>query len=301
MDPIVNRWSSCQADHYSSSESSEDEFSDEELHEEEEEEAEDFLCVDEVSDDSEQETTRVSKNTALAHLKRNGGDIERTVTEMLSEISHDSLNHLSSQGEIVKQKKVRNLTRKLERLRLLFNKKNTKARAKEGLEVFLSESQESFVDIVNVEKAAKEQLKDNVDFEMDDDKEKGIGKQFRKPFNKLKPDSKRSRIDEIMKLVEDHASQQHLTPTEMLAYLLYRVTYSKNKLLSLKMLNISKGESEKEVETVPMSKSIAIVSRGKFGRTMYKCARRMLKPHKGSGCNTLFVSLNNIFFSIREC
>ena len=79
MDPIVNRWSSCQADHYSSSESSEDEFSDEELHEEEEEEAEDFLCVDEVSDDSEQETTRVSKSTALAHLKRNGGDIERTV------------------------------------------------------------------------------------------------------------------------------------------------------------------------------------------------------------------------------
>ena len=139
MDPIVNRWSSCQADHYSSSKSSEDEFSDEEFLEEEEE-AEDFLCVDEVSDDSEQETTRVSKNTALAHLKRNGGDIERTVTEMLSEISHDSLNHLSSQGEIVKQKKVRNLTRKLERLRLLFNKKNTKARAKEGLEVFLSES-----------------------------------------------------------------------------------------------------------------------------------------------------------------
>ena len=170
MDPIVNRWSSCEADHYSSSESSEDEFSDEELHEEEEEEAEDFLCVDEVSDDSEQETTRVSKNTALAHLKRNGGDIERTITEMLSEISHDSLNHLSSQGEIVKQKKVRNLTRKLERLRLTFNKHNTKARAKEGLEVFLSESQESFVEIVKVEKAAKEQLKDNVDFEMDDDK-----------------------------------------------------------------------------------------------------------------------------------
>ena len=248
MDPIVNHWSSCQADHYSSSESSEDEFSDEEFLEEEEE-AEDFLCVDEVSDDSEQETTRVSKNTALAHLKRNGGDIERTVTEMLSEISHDSLNHLSSQGEIVKQKKVRNLTRKLERLRLTFNKHNTKARAKEGLEVFLSESQESFVEIVKVEKAAKEQLKENVDFEMDDDKEKGTGKQFRKPLNKLKPDSKRSRTEEIMKLVEDHASQQHLTPTEMLAYLLYRVTYSRNKLLSLKMLKISKGESEKEIET----------------------------------------------------
>ena len=62
MDPIVNRWSSCQADHYSSSESSEDEFSDKEFLEEEEG-AEDFLCVEEVSVDSEQvvkETTRVS-------------------------------------------------------------------------------------------------------------------------------------------------------------------------------------------------------------------------------------------------
>ena len=285
MDPIVNRWSSCLADHYSSSESSEDEFSDEEFIEEKEE-AEDFLRVDEVSCDSEQtvkETTRVSKSAALAHLKRNGGDIERTVTEMLSEISHDSLNHLSSQGEAVKQKKVRNLTRRLERLRLTFNKHNTKARAKEGLEDFLSESQESFVEIVKVEKKAKEQLKENDDFEMEDVIKTETTKQFRKPFNKLKSDSKRLRTDEILKLVEEHAKQQQITPTEMLAYLLYRVTYSRNKLLSLKMLKISKGESEKEIETVPMSKSIAIVSRGKFGRTSYNYIRRMLKPHKGNG------------------
>ena len=204
----MNRWSSCQADHYSSSESSEEEFSDEEFLEEEEE-AEDILLAGEVSGDSEQNvkvTTRVSKGAALAHLKRNGGDIERTVTEMLRDISHDSLNHLSCQGDTIKQKKVRNLTRRLERLRLTFNKYNTKAREKEGHDIFLSESQESFVEVAKVEKAAKEQLVMNDDFELEDETE--TIKQFRKPFNKLKPDSKRQRTDEIMRLVEDHANQQ---------------------------------------------------------------------------------------------
>ena len=231
MDPIVNRWSSCLADHYSSSESSEDEFSDEEFIEEEEE-AEDFLRVDEVSCDSEQtvkETTRVSKSAALAHLKRNGGDIERTVTEMLSEISHDSLNHLSSQGEAVKQKKVRNLTRRLERLRLTFNKHNTKARAKEGLEDFLSESQESFVEIVKVEKKAKEQLKENDDFEMEDVIKTETTKQFRKPFNNLKSELRGLRTDKVNGAGGRPCKAETTNTYQKVGQNLEKVTYTRNK------------------------------------------------------------------------
>lgn len=288
MDPIVNRWSSCLADHYSSSESSEEEFTDEEFLEEEEE-GEEFPAAGDMTGDSQRSgigTTRISKSAALDSLKKNNGDVEITVTEMLREITHDSLNHLSSQGEATKASKIRNLRRKLERLKVSFAKHNKKVREREGLEVFLSESQESFVGIVKVEKASKELLEKNEDFETKDGEEKETIKQFRKPFNKLTSESKRLRTDEIMGLVEEHARQQQITSTELLAYLLYRFTYSSNKLLSLKMLKMSKGETEKKVEIVPMSKSIAIVSRGKFGRTTYNYVRRMLKPHKGSGRNT---------------
>ena len=62
------------------------------------------------------------------------------------------LNHLSSQGDTIKEKKVRNLTNKLERLKPKFIKTNKQRRQSQPQELFISEYQESFCEYLSTEK-----------------------------------------------------------------------------------------------------------------------------------------------------
>ena len=223
MEPsvICPRWSSCQADFYSSSDSSGDEYDDDVfdyLEDEKEEGDEDVV---------RREIKRVTKTEALAMLKENGDDLDLTVLNMLKDVTHDSF------VEDVKEEK----------------------KSKEDEEIF---------DDLNIE-----------------DNQKSDGK-FKKAFNRLTTESKRNRTDVILRAVEEHAQTQQLSTTELLAYLLYRVNYhSRDRAFSLQMLKLSMGESE--VEKVQTEKALAIVSRGKFGRTAYTYVKRMLKPHKEGG------------------
>ena len=267
-----SRWSSCQADYFSSSDSSGDEYDDDVF---------DFLEVEEEdgNDDIERkETKRVTKTEALSMLKENEGDLDITVLKMLKDVTHDSLNHLGSQCEDRKVKKAGNLKRKLSKLKASFSKHNKERKEKEGEDIFISETQESFVEDVKQDKEVKQDADEDTLLE---DKKESEGT-YRKPFNKLKSEGKRLTTDDILKEIEEHALKQKLSTTELLAYLLYRVNYHSNdRAFSLQMLKLSMGESE--VEIVETEKALAIVSRGKFGRTAYMYVKRMLKPHKEGG------------------
>ena len=281
MEPsvICPRWSSCQADFYSSSDSSGDEYDDDVF---------DYLEDEEEKGDDEvvrREIKRVTKIEALAMLKENGDDLDLTVLNMLKDVTHDSLDHLSSQCEERKVKKARNLKRKLTKLKALFSKHNIERKQKAGEDIFISETQESFVEDVKEEKKSKEdeEIFDDLNIE---DNQKSDGK-FKKAFNRLTTESKRNRTDVILRAVEEHAQTQQLSTTELLAYLLYRVNYhSRDRAFSLQMLKLSMGESE--VEKVQTEKALAIVSRGKFGRTAYTYVKRMLKPHKEGGHKLIY-------------
>ena len=154
MEPsvICPRWSSCQADFYSSSDSSGDEYDDDVF---------DYLEDEKEKGDEDvvrREIKRVTKTEALAMLKENGDDLDLTVLNMLKDVTHDSLDHLSSQCEERKVKKARNLKRKLTKLKALFSKHNFERKQKAGEDIFISETQESFVEDVKEEKKSKTQI-----------------------------------------------------------------------------------------------------------------------------------------------
>ena len=141
MEPsvICPRWSLCQADFFSSSDSSGDEYDDAifDLLEDDEEKGHDDI--------EKKETKRVTKTEALAMLRENGDDLDLTVLEMLKDVTRDSLEHLGSQCEDRKVKKARKLKRKLSKLKATFSKHNTARKEKEGEDLFISETQERCV------------------------------------------------------------------------------------------------------------------------------------------------------------
>jgi hypothetical protein len=103
---------SCQPDFYSSSDSSDqEEFGFEENED-------NFESDAELSDRSEPgDSIRISELEAFEKFRENNWKCIITANKLLQEVTHDSLKHLSSQGDKVKEKKVRQLTKKLERLK----------------------------------------------------------------------------------------------------------------------------------------------------------------------------------------
>ena len=171
---LFYRWSSCQvADH--EAEDSESEFvSDIEIENETDEEegfGEDLNDVlNEVSDIPSQKTQkRYSVSDIIKLLAQNEDDIDKTVNDLLQDITEDSLDHLSSQNTEHKQKKSKNLKRKIERLRKSYQKLNQKKRESVKEETFLSESQDSFVQSVREEKKGAEE---STKYPFEDEEEK---------------------------------------------------------------------------------------------------------------------------------
>ena len=119
-------------------------------------------------------------------------------------------------------------------------------------------------------------------------------KVYRKSLNKLKDkDTMKRRTDAILATVKEEAKKQGVTTTELLAYLMYRESYNVDKKLAREMLEVSKGSAIKE-NKVSQMKTLAMVLRGRFGRSTFFYIRRTLRPHKGLGQNSVpkfFLSL----------
>ena len=265
-----SRWSSCQADFYSSSDSSEDEYDCEENEVDWE--------IDALSQNLE-ESVRWNELEAFQKLQNNQWDSKVTTLEMVQEVTHSSLNHLSSQSDSSKESKVDKLRRKLEKIKKKFIKKDQVRRERDGTDMFISESQDSFVALVKHENRQTDVQEVTDTFETEELSNKD--KRFRKPFNSLSGEMQRLRTQQIFDAITKEAIKQQLTITQLLAHLLYRENYNSNRKFALEMFKVSLEEPE--VTSVLMNKTIALVSRGRFGKTTYNYMRRMLKPHKEDG------------------
>ena len=172
------------------------------------------------------------------------------------------------------------MRRKVEKLKVAFKKFNKKRFDEEGTALFVAESQDSFV----------QEFK-KVDSDGDDGDEEGEEevmeeteeKVYRKALNKLKDkDTMKRRTDAILTAVRKDAVKQDVTTTQLLAYLLYRESYNTDKKLAEAMLRHFKGGEMKENKVSDM-KTLAMVLRGRFGRTTFFYVRRTLRPYKAFG------------------
>ena len=144
--------------------------------------------------------------------------------------------------------------------------------------LFLSESQDSFVQSVREEKKEGEELTKDA-FE-DEEENKII---FRKPLDQLKDtNTMKDRVKDILAAVQRESRKQKVTDTQLLSYLLYLINYIPKRKFALEMLKVFKNGSIEEIDKVPTMKAVAIVSRGRMGRSTFTYMRRMLKPSKES-------------------
>ena len=268
MDGIF-RWSSCQADYISSSDSS--------TSEDEEETFEEIEVIDDFGAPYSYSCRKKRYTTVemLDVLEDNDGDTGRTVDAILQELTSSSLNHLNSQKENEKKKKRKNLIRKIERVKAKFSKNSRLRNIKEGEKDFISESQDSFVKGFHNE--SNEETNEDFEEERNGEPEKTI---YRRPLNKLKDKATiKERTNSVFEVINNEAEKQQISPTELLAYLIYRENYIENRNFALSMHKIFiNGYDDSKSRDLPAMKAIAICSRGKFGRTTYNYVRRSLKP-----------------------
>ena len=172
------RWSTCQADHFSSSESEDDDIS---IINDDIDKA-DFNESWEAEVEEIPKTRRIYQSEALNKLRQNDGDEDLTVNEFLQDVTHDSLNNLSSQGHEAKVRKANNLKRKLVKLKKKTSKYDKSRLEKFGTDIFLSESQDSFIEYIKEELKDKH-VEDDSDFEVEETSTKDVKSVYRKSFN----------------------------------------------------------------------------------------------------------------------
>ena len=186
-------------------------------------------------------------------------------------MTHDSLNHLNSQDEADMLRKKKQMRKKVSKIKEAFKKFHKARFDNEGAELMFAESQDSFVQ--NFKKVDSD----------DEDAMEEDEKVYRKSLNKLKDnDTKKRRTDAILATVREEAKKQGVETTELLAYMMYRETYNLDKSLSREMLEVSKGSAISKNKVSEM-KTLAMVLRGRFGRSTFFYIRRTLRPHKGLG------------------
>ena len=104
---------------------------------------------------------------------------------------------------------------------------------------------------------------------------------YRKPLNKLKSnDTIKARTNKILEVITKEAEIQQVTPTILMAALMHRLNYISDRKLALQMANVFRGEDIQTTQKVQNMKGVAIIARGKMGRTAFNYIRRMLKPHQ---------------------
>ena len=104
---------------------------------------------------------------------------------------------------------------------------------------------------------------------------------YRKPLNKLKSnDTIKPRTNKILEVITKEAEIQQVTPTILNAALMHGLNYISDRKLALQMANVFRGEDIQTTQKVPNMKGVAIIARGKMGRTAFNYLRRMLKPHQ---------------------
>ena len=121
--------------------------------------------------------------------------------------------------------------------------------------------------------------------ETEDDEKKNANQNsdmvYRKPLNKLKSkDTIKTRKNKILEVITKEAEIQQVTPTILMAALMHRLNYISDRKLALQMAKVFRGEDIQTTQKVQNMKGVAIIARGKMGKTAFNYHRRMLKPHQ---------------------
>ena len=229
----------------------------------------------------EERKTCVSKAEALEMVTRKINRLSpvQAARELLMAITGDSIETMESKDEKRMLLEVDHLARKIRQL-LTDHRGRKFKKSPELLEENLATfSQNSFV------KYEKEQSYNEAEDSEDETKETKETKEkvFRKALNKLvDKDTMKRRTDAMLTAVREEATKQGVTTTELLSYLLYRESYNEDKKLAEAMLRRFKG-GEVKVNKVSDMKTLAMVLRGRFGRSTFFYVRRTLRPYKGFG------------------
>ena len=278
-------YSSCQADYFSSDNSENDgdvfngEFGDE-LGDGELSNGE--ISDGEISDreisDGELGTAGVvkkfTKRKTIELVKEEKGDTKKVAEIMLKAVVGDSLNQLSSQCERKTETVKKNLGSKISKL-VKANKERKFRNNPEVLEdSFDVGSQSSLKEHVKEGKPKEEQkVEDKIE-------ERTSKKKIpRIPLNRCKHlETAKDRTDEVLGAVKDEAVRQIVTPSALLAFLLYRLNYVKRRTFAQKMLKLFENDEWNE-EAVGVEKALAILERRKLGKGGYREVRKQLRPH----------------------
>ena len=239
--------------------------------EEEEEEAKDKFkwdiddeLTEEEGDEIDEELDEVesklkyTKGEALEVLKEEKGDYGKASNRILKDVTDDSLEMLSSQTERKKKKKLRQMTEVLRRM-----DKKRKARKFKGTEeldeTFEKNSQSSLAELVKEEKGGKVEEK-NV--------EKQAKNKYRKPLDRCRDvQTLKDRTQDILETIRSEAGVQEVTVVQLLAYLMYRLSYEHDRDLARKMFHLFRsGEWEPGLEPVGQEKALALTERCRLGK-----------------------------------
>jgi hypothetical protein len=272
---ILLGWSSAQAaEYYSDSSSEEDEFQPDQLWDQTNlpnEEDESF------SDDECEEVgrKRFSNEDIISMLQENGGNVDVTILKMLQELTQDSLEHMSSQGEAITNRKVKNTKKRLKDLCIRRKKMSSTKRSENLNDTFEKASQNSFVESVKKEKV---DASDESEAEEEIEKDPATKTKFRKPLDQLKnQEDVLERTKDIFHDVKAEAEHQITSPTKLLALLMYRENYVKNRPLATKMLQIFRGNCS-PFQKMTAEKCHHLYVRRRLGKGAYAATRRLLKP-----------------------
>jgi hypothetical protein len=230
----------------------------------------------------------VSKAEALEMVTRKQNQLSpvQAARELLMQVTGDSLEAMGRKDEKRMLLEVDNLARKIRRVMSDHKAKKfykSPALLEDNLATF---SQNSFVD--KIREKSEEKSEEEVSSLEDVDEDGMNEKVYRKALNHLKDkDTMKRRTDAILAAVRKDAAKQDVTTTVLLAYLLYRESYNQDKKLAEAMLCQFKGGEMKENKVSNM-KTLAMVLRGRFGRTTFFNVRRTLRPYKGFGQQSFY-------------
>jgi len=269
---LILGWSTCQADYCSSGEEEEVEDDVGDYPSEEDEEFDNIYTSDNEEVFEKSQRTKLSKREALEVLKRENGNKTEAVEIIMKTLFGDNLEELSSQAARREEKLSKQILNKLTKLEKASKARKFRHKEEELNDTFENVSQCSLKDLM---KSKKEDVEEK-NYNKTEIKQKP---KYREPLNKCKNmEHVKERTSEVMKMIKAEAEEQMITPTSLLALLMYRENYVSKRNFALKMLKLYK-EDRLEVERVGVEKALALLERRRLGKGGYRYLKRHLRPH----------------------
>ena len=218
---------------------------------------------------------RISKKEALEVLKREKGNKKDAAETIIKTLFEDDLEELSSQATEKKENLSVRIQRNIGKLDKADKNRRFRHKEDELNDTFEKASQCSLEELIKEKKEERNIVEENTESE----KEVKQKQKYREPLNKCKNmEHVKERTSEVMKMIKAEAEEQMITPTSLLALLMYRENYVSKRNFALKFLKFYK-EDRLEEERMGVEKALALLERRRLGKGGYRYLKRHLRPH----------------------